>query len=77
AEHGLRQEVQSQERVVAAAQQSLQLTRNQYEAGLIDYLSVVQVETNALSAQRALLNLQSELYISAIRLITALGGRWD
>ena len=75
--HGLRQEVQSQERVVAAAQQSLQLTRNQYEAGLIDYLSVVQVETNALSAQRALLNLQSELYISAIRLITALGGRWD
>lgn len=75
--HGLRQEVLSQQRVVAAAQQSLQLTRNQYEAGLIDYLSVVQVETNALSAQRALLNLQSELYISSVRLITALGGRWD
>lgn len=75
--HGLRQELSSQERVVAAAQQSLQLTRNQYEAGLIDYLSVVQVETNALSAQRALLNLQSELYISSVRLITALGGRWD
>lgn len=74
--HGLQRERQSQERAVEAARRSLTLTRNQYEAGLVDYLSVVQVEASTLSAERALLSLQSELYISSVRLLTALGGRW-
>lgn len=74
--HGLQREFSSQQRALNAARQSLQLTRNQYEAGLIDYLSVVQVEANALSAERSLLNMQSELFITAAKLISSLGGRW-
>ncbi len=74
--HGLQRELQSQERAVEASRRSLLLTRNQYEAGLVDYLSVVQVEASTLSAERALLSLQSELYMSSVRLLTALGGRW-
>lgn len=74
--HGIQRELQSQERAVAAAQRSLTLTRNQYDAGLVDYLSVVQVESSTLAAERALISLQSELYISSVQLITALGGRW-
>lgn len=74
--HGLHNELTSQQRALDAARQSLQLTRNQYDAGLIDYLSVVQVETSALSAERAMLSLQSDLFISAAKLISSLGGRW-
>lgn len=75
--HSTQQEQQAQERAVEAARRALQLTRNQYEAGLVDYLSVAQVETNALAAERSLLALHSELYLSAARLIVALGGQWD
>ncbi|NLJ63407.1 MAG: TolC family protein, partial [Alcaligenaceae bacterium] len=74
--HGLHKELTNQQRALDAARLSLQLTRNQYEAGLIDYLSVVQVETNALNAERAMLSLQSELFIAATKLMTALGGQW-
>jgi NodT family efflux transporter outer membrane factor (OMF) lipoprotein len=65
-----------QDRALQAAIESLQLTRNQYDAGLIDYLSVVQVETAALAAQRSALSLQSERLTSAVQLIAALGGGW-
>lgn len=74
--HGLHKELTNQQRALDAARRSLQLTRNQYEAGLIDYLSVVQVEANALSAERAMLSLQSNLFMAATQLITSLGGRW-
>lgn len=75
--HGLQLELTTQQRALDAARQSLQLTRNQFDAGLIDYLSVVQVETNALSAERAMLSLQNDLFITATKLIASLGGRWD
>lgn len=75
--HGLHQELITQQSALAAARESLRLTRNQFDAGLIDYLAVVQVETNALSTERATLALQNDLFITATQLITSLGGRWD
>lgn len=74
--HSLVREQILQDRALQAAQEALQLTRNQYDAGMIDYLSVVQVETAALAAQRSALSLQSERLTSAVQLITALGGGW-
>lgn len=74
---GLQQEQQSQYRALLAARESLQLMRNQYEAGLVDYLSVVQVETSTLGAERSYLSIKYELFSSVTRLIAALGGRWD
>lgn len=74
--HGLQQELISQQRALEAARESLRLTRNQFDAGLIDYLSVVQVETNALSTERATLALEKDLYVAVAQLIAALGGRW-
>lgn len=70
------QEQVTQGRALEAARESLQLTQNQYEAGLIDYLSVVQTETTALSTERAALNLLSERLNASARLIAALGGGW-
>ena len=70
------QEQVTQGRALEAARESLQLTRNQYEAGLIDYLSVVQTETTALNTERAALNLLAERLNASARLAAALGGGW-
>src|SRR3546814_587541 len=75
--HVLGQEQATQGRALAAARESLRLTQNQYEAGLIDYLSVVQVETTALSTERAALSLASDRLAASVQLIAALGGGWE
>ncbi|MGB6104274.1 MAG: efflux transporter outer membrane subunit [Pusillimonas sp.] len=75
--HVLGQEQITQGRALASARESLRLTRNQYEAGLIDYLSVVQVETTALSTERSALSLVSDRLLASVQLIAALGGGWD
>jgi len=74
---GLGEEQQVQAQALAAARESLRLTTNQYEAGLIDYLSVVQVEATALAAERAAINLRMERLVGSVRLIAALGGGWE
>lgn len=75
--HVLGQEQITQGRALASARESLRLTQNQYDAGLIDYLSVVQVETTALSTERAALQLTADRLVASVQLIAALGGGWD
>jgi len=70
-------EQQTQDRALAASRNSLRLTENQYAAGLIDYLSVAQVETTALSTERAALSLQAQRLVASVQLIAALGGGWQ
>src|SRR5690606_2481367 len=64
----------TQGRALESARESLRLTQNQYEAGLIDYLSVVQTETTALTTERAALSLLSQRLNASAQLIAALGG---
>lgn len=71
------QEQVTQDRALAAARESLRLTENQYKAGLIDYLSVAQVEATALSTERSALALQSSRLVASVQLIAALGGGWQ
>jgi len=73
----LGQEQVVQGRALAAARESLRLTQNQYQAGLIDYLSVVQVETTALNAGRSALALVASRLAASVQLIAALGGGWE
>lgn len=75
--HVLGQEQITQGRALEAARESLRLTQNQYEAGLIDYLSVVQVETTALGTERAALQLTADRLVASVQLIAALGGGWE
>ncbi|MFV3406194.1 MULTISPECIES: efflux transporter outer membrane subunit [Pseudomonas] len=60
-----------------AARESLRLTENQYKAGLIGYLDVVNVQTTALSNERSVLNLLQGRLIASVQLIAALGGGWE
>ncbi|MGE8410026.1 MAG: efflux transporter outer membrane subunit [Pseudomonas sp.] len=60
-----------------SARESLRLTENQYKAGLIGYLDVVNVQTTALSNERSALTLLQGRLVASVQLIAALGGGWD
>lgn len=60
-----------------AARESLRLTDNQYKAGLIGYLDVVNVQTTALSNERSVLSLLEGRLVASVQLIAALGGGWE
>ncbi|MFG0867029.1 efflux transporter outer membrane subunit [Pseudomonas sp. FYR_7] len=60
-----------------AARESLRLTENQYKAGLIGYLDVVNVQATALSNERSVLNLLQGRLVASVQLVAALGGGWD
>ncbi|MBF8780309.1 efflux transporter outer membrane subunit [Pseudomonas fulva] len=62
---------------LAAARESLRLTENQYKAGLIGYLDVVNVQATALSNERSTLNLLEGRLVASVQLIAALGGGWE
>lgn len=71
------QEAQVRAEALAAARESLRLTGNQYKAGLIGYLDVVNVQTTALSNERSVLGLLQSRLVASVQLIAALGGGWD
>ena len=62
---------------LAAAERSEQQMLNRYRAGQVDYSDVVTSQASALSAQRALLQLQLSRQLAAVALIQALGGGWQ
>ncbi|MEE3660847.1 efflux transporter outer membrane subunit [Brenneria sp. g21c3] len=73
----LRDELAAQQRAADAARDSARVTRNQYEAGMIDYLDVAATENTSLNQQQNLLSLQSTQWVTSVELIAALGGGWD
>lgn len=73
----LEQEMDKQREAVELSRRSVELTRNQYKAGIIAYLDVITVETTALSNERALVDLLNKRLSSSVLLIKALGGGWD
>lgn len=73
----LEQEMNKQREAVELSRRSVELTRNQYKAGIIGYLDVITVETTALSNERALVDLLNRRLSSSVLLVKALGGGWD
>ena len=71
------QEDAVQRLAVEAARLSLKLARNQYDQGLIDYLSVAVLETTALNNERNYITLVGNRFAASLRLIAALGGGWS
>ncbi len=65
------------EEALVFARDSLRLTNNQYKAGLIGYLDVVNVQATALSNERSVLNVLQSRLLASVQLIAALGGGWD
>ena len=61
---------------VESAKEALRLARNQYEQGLVDYLSVAVLETTALNTERNEISMMGNRLASSVRLIVAMGGGW-
>ena len=72
----LAEEVKIQEEAARLARESVVLTVNQYKAGTVSYLNVVQVQATQLNEERQTVQLLGRRLASAVALIRALGGGW-
>ena len=73
----LADEATVQDQALAAARRSLELTTNQYRAGLVGFLNVVVAQAQALTAERNAIDLRGRRYAATIALIKALGGGFE
>jgi NodT family efflux transporter outer membrane factor (OMF) lipoprotein len=60
-----------------AANQVEEQILNRYKAGQVSYTEVVQAQATALSARRALVQVQADRQATAVALIQSLGGGWQ
>ena len=73
----LAQEATAEAAAAAAAEQTLSITENQYQAGTVDYLNVVIAQQAALTAERTVRDLASRRLTASVGLLKALGGGWQ
>ena len=72
----LREEADVQEAAVNDAQQSLAVTMNQYQAGIVSYLNVIVAQTIALNNQRTAVDILGRRLNTSVLMVKALGGGW-
>jgi NodT family efflux transporter outer membrane factor (OMF) lipoprotein len=72
----LRDEADVQDAAVDAAQQSLAVTMNQYQAGIVSYLNVIVGQAIALNNQSTAVNILGRRLNASVLLVQALGGGW-
>ena len=73
----LAQEAEITDRAVKAAQQSLEISTDQYRGGLTNYLQVITSQTSLLQNQRTVVDILTRRMVASVSLIQALGGGWD
>ena len=73
----LEQEAAVQDEALQLARRSVELTNNQYKAGIVNYLNVVQVQAAALASERTSLDLLNRRLTASVQLVKALGGGWN
>ncbi len=74
--HWLAEESKVQQEAARAARESVVLTVNQYKAGTVSFLNVVQVQATQLSEERTTVTLLGRRLAAAVALIRAMGGTW-
>jgi len=73
----LETEAQQNEEAVRLAQQSLDLTTEQYKAGTVNYLNVLTAQTTLLQNQLTSVNVATRRMLASVSLTEALGGDWN
>jgi multidrug efflux system outer membrane protein len=67
----------AQNAAVAAAQHTLDISNNRYQAGLDTYLDVATAQSVTLSNERTVVQLAGQRLVAEVALIKALGGGWQ
>jgi NodT family efflux transporter outer membrane factor (OMF) lipoprotein len=73
----LEQEAAVQNGALAAAQESVGISTEQYRAGTTDYLQVITTQTVAFQSERAAIDILTRRLTASVLLIEALGGGWE
>jgi len=72
----LEKQARVQAEAVQLSRRSVELTNNQYRAGIVSYLDVIQIQATALGNERAALDIHNRRLAASVLLIKALGGSW-
>jgi len=73
----LQDEQGAEDRAVAAARNSLDLTTEQYQQGLADYLQVITTQTTLYTDELTAVQILTSRMVDNVLLVEALGGGWD
>lgn len=73
----LAQQAVAQDEATALARRAETIARNEYQAGTVDYTTVVTEQASALSAEESSLQIKLDRLVASASLIRALGGGWS
>ena len=73
----LEQESGVEEKAVASAQHSFDISNQRYKGGVTGYLEVLTAEATLMQNQRTAIDLQTRQFVASVGLVRALGGGWD
>ncbi|MBV8278845.1 MAG: efflux transporter outer membrane subunit, partial [Verrucomicrobia bacterium] len=73
----LGQQISVQRDAVEKAQQAVQISLNEYQAGTVAYTTVTTAQVTLLNDQEAALQVQEQRLIASVALVQAMGGGWD
>jgi len=73
----LEQESEVEQRAVASAQHSLDLSNQRYKGGVTSYLEVLTAEQTLLADQSTAISLTTRQFAASVSLVRSLGGGWD
>jgi outer membrane protein TolC len=73
----LENESAAQQKAVASAQHSLDLSNQRFQGGVTSYLEVLTTQATLLQNQRTAIDVETRRFVASVGLIRALGGGWD
>jgi NodT family efflux transporter outer membrane factor (OMF) lipoprotein len=73
----MEQESGVEQKAVASAQHSFDISNERYKGGVTSYLEVLTAEATLLQNQRTSIDLQTRQFVASVGLVRALGGGWD
>ncbi len=73
----LAEQSEAQERAVQNARRATEFATDQYRAGIVAYIEVVDASRDSLAAESANAQLAGQRLTAAVQLIKSLGGGWD
>jgi outer membrane protein TolC len=73
----LKDEGQVQDEAVKASRKSVEVSTNQYKAGILNRIALLVVETQALANERTAITILGNRMSANVLLIEALGGGWQ